>query len=167
MHIALVICGFLLCIHIFLLFMHLFYFLSVTFTIPQCVVARPHCYFFFFCSQQFIQSKKDRSFRTRLLFLLLAQIPFCYLFFHLDRLLCDVLYTFLSDRLIRCLLLSLKQPEEIPHTRSCEENLPAKCHREILRPLLQPQRDDLFPRIHEQHGCNKAHGRAHQADNHG
>ena len=58
MHIALVFYCFLLCIHAFTLCMHLYYFLSVIFTRPQCMVARPHCYFCFFCSQQFIQSKK-------------------------------------------------------------------------------------------------------------
>ena len=65
------------------------------------------------------------------------------------------------------LFIFIQQPEQIPYSRSGKENLPAQCHWKILRGLLQPQRDDLFSRIHEQQGCNKAHGRAHQADNHG
>ena len=91
----------------------------------MCGRASTLLFLLFLWSSIHTKQKKDRSFRTCLLFLLLAQILLRYLFFHLDRLLCNVLYTFLCDRLILCLLHSLKQPEEIPHTRACEEYLPA------------------------------------------
>ena len=64
------------------------------------------------------------------------------------------------------LVVFIQQLEQIPYPWTGKENLPAQRHRKILRGLLQPQRDNLFSRIHEKQCRDKAHHRAHQADDH-
>lgn len=64
-------------------------------------------------------------------------------------------------------LIFENEPENTSYKRADKKDLAEKRHGKIQHKSLEPYGNNLYAGLFEQQGCNQAHGRAHQAHNHG